>query len=117
MGPMVEAPDPRLFPYADHVLDRLEADREHGRAVRDAVAEGARLMLSFHPHSDGSGWCAEVQAVPETGAPRGLVHLRGLVKTRPECAPMARVLAGLITARYRLVDAPRILLDGAALYV
>ena len=113
MGAVTEAPDPRLFPYADHVLDRLEAEREYGQALRAAVAAGARLLLDFHPHSDGSGWCAAIRSEAVEDA---LVHLRGLVKSEAECAPMGRVLAGLMTRRYRLALPPRILLDGAELY-
>jgi hypothetical protein len=107
-----EAPDPRLFPYADHVLDRLDAEREPSAALEQALASASDLELDFHPHADGSGWCA---AVLVAGAEGALVHLRGIVKRREECAAMGRVLAGLMVQRYRLPRRPRIVLDGAEL--
>ena len=110
---MAEAPDPRLFPYADHVLDRLDAEREPAAALAQARASERALELDFHPHADGSGWCA---AVLVAGDENALVHLRGIVKRREECAAMARVLAGLMVQRYRLARPPRIVLDGAELY-
>ena len=117
---MPEPPDPRLFPYADHVLDRLDREREPAGRVRDAVEGGEPLLLDFHRHrSSESGepeaaWCAAIR-LERDGT--DLVHLRGLVSERAGCAPMARVLAGLMEARYRLASRPRVVLDGAELYV
>jgi hypothetical protein len=110
---MAEAPDPRLFPYADHVLARLDAEREPAAALKDAIASKQALELDFHPHADDSGWCAAVSVAGEAHA---LIHLRGIVKRREECAAMGRVLAGLMLQRYRLADRPRVVIDGAELY-
>ena len=111
---MPEAPDPRLFPYADHVLDRLDAGHEPAAALKDAIALQKALELDFHPHADGSGWCAAVSVAGEAGV---LVHLRGIVRRREECAPMGRVLAGLMLQRYRMARRPRIVVDGAELFL
>lgn len=122
MRPMGAAPDPALFPYADHVLDRLEAEREPSERLKEAARLGEALVLDFHRHAplpdDPGGapppWCAAIR-LERDGS--DLVHLRGLVRDRPGCAPMARVLAGLMTARYRLGTPPRVVLDGVELYL
>ena len=110
----MEAPiDPHLFPYADHVLDRIEADAEVASNLRDAVRAGEGLVLDFHPHSGGGAeWCAAIR-VESDG--RDLVHLQGVVRTREDCGPMARALAGLIAVRHRLREPPRIVVGGAPL--
>ena len=110
---MAEAPDPRLFPYADHVLDRLDAEREPAAALVAASASKRALELDFHLHADGSGWCAALSVAGEANA---LVHLRGIVRRREECTAMGRVLAGLMVQRYRLAQRPRVVIDGAELY-
>jgi hypothetical protein len=113
--------DPRLFPYADHVLDRIDAEAEIAAELRAAVQRGEGLVLDLHPHSSGaedpSGvgeWCAAIR-LESNG--RDLVHLRGVVRERDQCAPFARALAGLLTARHRLPEPPRIVVAGAPVFV
>jgi len=112
----VTAPiDPSVFPYADHVLDRIEGDAEVAASLRAAVRDGEGLVLDFHPHSGGGPqWCAAIR-VESDG--RDLVHLRGVVRTREDCGPMARALAGLMAARHRLREPPAIVVGGFPLHV
>ena len=86
---MAGYPDARLFPYADHVLDRIEQEQDFARAIRTALERGEVLILDFHPHAEADGWCAALR-VESDG--RELVHLCGIVRTREECGPMGRVL-------------------------
>jgi hypothetical protein len=51
MRPMGAAPDPALFPYADHVLDRLDAEREPRERLQQAARTGEALVLDFHRHA------------------------------------------------------------------
>jgi len=110
---VAEPLDARLFPYADHVLDRLEAESGPATALKEAAAARAALLIDFHPHGDGSGWCAAIRV---EGREQALVHLRGIAKQRADCTVLGRVLAGLMAQRYRLATPPRIALEGVLHY-
>jgi hypothetical protein len=109
---MPEPPDARLFPYADHVLDRLERESPVAPALRDAAAAQAGWLLDFHPEDDG-GWCAAIRV---EGRGQALVHLRGIAKQRADCADLGRVLAALIARRYRLAARPRVAVEGVEVF-
>jgi hypothetical protein len=110
---VAEAPDARLFPYADHVLDRLERESEAAPALRDAAVTQAAWLLDFHPQAGTTGWCAAIRIEGHEGA---LVHLRGLAKRREDCAALGRVLAALIARRYRLAVRPRVAVEGVEIF-
>jgi hypothetical protein len=110
---MTARPDPSLFPYADHVLDRIEQEPEFAKAIRAALETGETLVLDFHPHAEGGGWCAAIRVERDR---RELVHLRGIVRGREECGPMGVVLAGLLTARHRLPSPPAVFVEGVPVF-
>jgi hypothetical protein len=96
--------------------------------LQEAARRGDALVLDFHRHAPSTptplapatpaetapSWCAAIR-LERDGS--DVVHLQGLVRDRAGCAPMARVLAGLLTARYRLSAPPRVVLDGVELYL
>jgi hypothetical protein len=122
----MDAPDPRLYAYFDLVLDRIAEHPAYGEAVRQAAEAGRRLVLNYHTHGPGQGYCASVCArneeVPDLGPLlqlggelEELAHIRGIGQEESECRPMMEVFGALLCDRYRLEQRPAIWLDGRPL--
>jgi hypothetical protein len=122
----MSAPDPRLSAYFELVLEKIDQHPSYSAAVRGAAQQGRRLVLNYHTHGPGQGWCASVCArneqVPDLGGVLRLggeldelAHIRGVGREEAECRPLMEAFGALLRARYRLDHAPAIWLDGRPL--
>jgi len=122
----MSAPDPRLFAYFDLVLQKIDEHPVYAQAVRQAAEGGRQLVLNYHTHGPGQGYCASVCArneeVPDLGGVlqlggelEELAHIRGIGREEAECRPMMEVFGALLRERYRLDHPPTIWLDGRPL--
>lgn len=114
--------DPELLQYFDLVCDKIAAHPTYSAKVESAARAGEQLLLNYHTHGPGQGYCVSVSVRNESLArlglpaqPEELAHIRGIGKTREECRPRMEAFAARLADRYRLKTAPSIFLDGAPL--
>jgi len=112
--------DPGLLQYFDLVCDKIAAHPSYGAKLDDAVRAGRQLILNYHTHGPEQGYCVSVCVRSEALAQLGLAapleelaHIRGIGKTREECAPRMEAFAARLVARHGLELEPVVFLDGA----
>lgn len=111
--------DPALLQYFDLVCDKIAAHPSYGPKVEEAVRGGRQLVLNYHTHGPDQAYCVSVCVRNESLAGLGidapleeLAHVRGIGKSREECAPRMEAFAARLAARHRLAKAPVVFLDG-----
>jgi len=112
--------DPALLQYFDYVCDKIAAHPSYGPKLEDAVRAGRQLLLNYHTHGPEQGYCVSVCIRNEGLAQLGiespleeLAHIRGIGKTREDCAPRMEAFAARLAARLKLAKEPLVFLDGA----
>jgi len=112
--------DPALLQYFDLVCDKIAAHASYGVKLDDAARANRQLVLNYHTHGPDQGYCVSVCVRSEALAQLGLdapleelAHIRGIGKTREECATRMEAFAARLVARYRLAREPLVFLDGA----
>ena len=110
---------PELVRYFDAMIEKIEAHASYAANVRDAARNGERLILNYHTHGPGHGYCVSICTRVEALATLGLAtplhelcHIRGIAKEREDCEPLMSVLAARLVEHYSLAQVPRIFLDG-----
>ena len=113
--------DPRdaLRDFFDLAIDRIREHASYGPRMERAAKEQKELVLNFHTHGPGHGYCASIctleGAVPLIGLEgelQELVHLKGIAKDRAACDPMMDAFAERLVARYGLAHRPTAWVDG-----
>jgi hypothetical protein len=104
----------------EQLIELIEQHQNYGPAVRDAASRKARLVLNYHTHGPGTGFCVSIcmqqtavlpvfgQALPM----EELAHIRGIGKTEEQCLPLMQPLAEQLSNYYGLEVAPEIYLNG-----
>lgn len=113
--------DPALLQFFDVVCEKIAAHPSYGPKVEDAVRSGRQLVLNYHTHGPEQGYCVSVCIRNDALAQLGidspleeLAHIRGIGKTREECAPRMEAFSARLLARHRLAKTPVVFLDGEA---
>ena len=111
--------DPGLLQYFDVVCDKIAEHPKYGPNLDAAVRAGRQLVLNYHTHGPDQGYCVSVCVRSEALAQLGLAapleelaHIRGIGKSREECAPRMEAFAARLVARHSLAQAPLVFLDG-----
>jgi hypothetical protein len=111
--------DPELLPYFDHVCDLIAAHPSYSVKVENAARAGEQLILNYHTHGPGQGYCVSVcvrnESLAKLGLPAPLeehAHIRAIGKTAEECGPRMEAFAARLSNRYRLKRMPVVFLDG-----
>jgi len=119
----MDAPDPRLVATFGQVLEKISEHPTYADALSRAAGTGRRLVLNYHTHGPGQGYCVSVCArneqlaglrdVLEPGDDlQELAHIRGIGREEAECRPLMGVFGALLRERYGLDHTPQIWLDG-----
>ena len=118
----VHAMDPALLEYFDHVCDKIAAHSSYSMKLDEAARVQAQLVLNYHTHGPGQGYCVSVCARDESlallelpASQNELAHIRDIGKSREECGPLMEAFAERLVDRYGLKRRPVIFLDGAPL--
>lgn len=112
---------PERVRMLDLVLERIAAHPSYSRNLEEAVARGEELVLDYHTHGPGHGYCVSIAALApklaglELGQSRELAHVRGVGREAEECRPLMGVFASMVRRRYGLASEPAIALDGRVL--
>ena len=104
----------------EELIQKIEAHASYGPAMKEAVARQAPLVLNYHTHGPGTGYCVSIctrdssvlpvmgQAVPLDE----LVHVKGIGQSEDQCEPLMSALGQELEAHYVLGGLPVIYLDG-----
>jgi hypothetical protein len=113
-------PEAQVRAFFERLIDKVVAHPRYGAAVRSAVDEGRELVLNYHTHGEGHGWCVSIctrgagVALLDLGEPlEELAHIRGIAKEEALCDPLMGVFAERLIERFSLASRPRIYLNGA----
>jgi len=116
---MDESIPPELSHYFDLMIERIEGHPSYSVNLRDAVRNGEPLILNYHTHGPGHGYCVSICTRLESMAALGLdvplnelCHIRGIAKEREDCELLMTVLGLRLVEHYKLTSEPRIFLDG-----
>jgi hypothetical protein len=114
--------EPEFLQFFDLVCDKIAAHPTYSAKVENAARAGERLLLDYHTHGSGQGYCVSVcvrnESLARLGLPapkEELAHIRGIGRTSEECRPRMEAFAARLAERYRLKEPPSIFLDGAPL--
>ena len=116
---MIDERRSELLSFFDVAIDRIREHASYGPKLERAAKDRRELILNFHTHGPGQGYCASIcvldGAVPMIGL-RGelveLAHLRGIARERDECDPFMDAFAQRLVERYALSHRPATWLDG-----
>jgi len=116
---MSDEQDSPLHAFFDLAIEKIRGHASYAPRMERAAVEQRELILNFHTHGPGQGYCASVcqleGGVPLIGLPGELVelvHLRGIAKTLDECDPFMNAFADRLVARYGLEQRPLTWVDG-----
>ncbi len=110
---------PELLTFFDFAIDKIREHTSYGPKLERAAAEQRELVLNFHTHGPGQGYCASIclveGGVPLIGLPGELVelaHLRGIARELSDCDPFMNAFADRLVERYKLTQRPITWIDG-----
>ncbi|MEO6708436.1 MAG: hypothetical protein ABIP42_02610 [Planctomycetota bacterium] len=116
---MMDQRHAELLAFFDVAIDKIRAHASYGRKLADAAQEQRELILNFHTHGPGQGYCTSIcvleGGVPLIGLPgelTELVHLRAIARTLEECDPFMEAFADKLVERYALTHRPITWVDG-----
>lgn len=116
---MEEAHDhENLIAWLDRLIQKIEAHTTYGPAMRKAVEDKRLLVLNYHTHGPGHGYCLSIMSRPHAGlqllgqapAMKELVHVRGFARTAEEGEPLLKLLSERLVEYYHLEKLPEILI-------
>lgn len=116
---MIEQPRPDLPAFFDFAIDKIREHPSYGPKLARAAEQQQELVLNFHTHGPGQGYCASI-CVVEGGVPliglQGelveLAHLRGIARELSDCDPFMDAFAERLVKRYSLTQRPITWVDG-----
>lgn len=106
--------------YMARVLYLIEQHESYGPKVRQAADAGEDMVLDYHTHGPGHGYCVSIQTkkpnplpiLNQTPVVEELAHLRGIGQTEGQCFPLMSMLGHAMLEHYKLARMPRIQLNG-----
>ncbi len=102
------------------MIGLIEKHATYGPAMKDAAAAGEQIILDYHTHGRGTGYCVRIakkkhnplrilgQAEPLVE----LVHIRGVGETEAQCDEMMAAFGSELVRHYQLPAAPLVYLNG-----
>jgi len=113
--------DPEVSSFFDGIIEKIVAHPQYSKNVSGALEAKRPLILNYHTHGPGHGYCVSVCAVPK-GLPvlgqkpllEELAHIKGIASKEEECEFLMRAFGSRLQAYYELESPPRIYLNGAA---
>jgi hypothetical protein len=101
----------------ERMIELIEAHATYGPAMKDAAAAGAQIILDYHTHGPGTGYCVSIakkKGLPMLGQPQPLqelVHIRGVGQDPTQCQALMSALGQELVAHYQLKQTPLIYLN------
>jgi hypothetical protein len=111
--------DPEATRFFDGIIEKIVQHPQYSRNLADAVEARQRLILNYHTHGPGHGYCVSVSVKPR-GLPvlgqkpllEELAHIKGIASRPEECEFLMTVFGSRLKAYYELAETPEIYLDG-----
>lgn len=116
---MMDQRHSELRAFFDLAIEKIREHASYGPKMERAASEQRELILKFHTHGPGQGYCASIcvleGGVPLIGLPGELVelvHLRGVARTVEDCDPFMDAFAERLVETFSLQHRPVTWLDG-----
>ncbi len=108
------------FAMFEGLIQQIEAHASYGPAMKQAASQQACLILNYHTHGPGTGYCVSICSqqsglLPVLGQSlpvEELVHVKGIGKTEDQCLSLMAPLSNALVAHYGLEHSPTIHLNG-----
>jgi hypothetical protein len=106
--------------YMARVLYLIEHHESYGQKIRQAADDGEDIVLDYHTHGPGHGYCVSIQTKKPNPLPilnqdpvtDELAHIRGIGQTEDQCLPLMSMLGHAMLEHYKLAKMPSIELNG-----
>ena len=104
----------------EKLIELIEGHASYGPAMRQAALGQEQIILDYHTHGRGTGYCVSIakrkrtplrilgQAEPLVE----LVHIKGVGETEAQCDLLMGALGGELVQHYQLQGPPLIYLNG-----
>lgn len=107
----------RMF---EQMIELIEAHATYGPAMKDAVRAKEALVLDYHTHGRGTGYCVSIAKKKRTplkilGQAEPLVelvHIKGVGQDESQCDELMGAFGRELTAHYGLETPPLVYLNG-----
>ena len=104
----------------EELIQKIGAHDNYGPAMESAASRKASLVLNYHTHGPGSGYCVSICSKEKSFLPvlgqaaplEELVHAKGIGQTEDQCLPLMAPLAQELSVHYGLESPPEIYLNG-----
>jgi hypothetical protein len=111
--------DPEVSSFFDGIIEKIVQHPAYSKNVSGAVEAKRRLILNYHTHGQGHGYCVSVCVKPK-GLPvlgqkpllEELAHIKGIASAEEECDFLMTAFGLRLKAYYELSEAPEIYLNG-----
>jgi hypothetical protein len=104
----------------ERMIQLIEEHASYGPAMSEATRGQEQLILDYHTHGRGTGYCVSIARVKHTplkilGQPDPLVelvHIRGVGEDESQCGELMEALGRELAQHYELHAAPLVYLNG-----
>ena len=111
--------DPEVSAFFDGIIEKIVAHPAYSKSISAAVEAKRPLILNYHTHGPGQGYCVSVCGIPK-GLPvlgqkpllEEWAHIKGIASKEEECEFLMRAFGLRLKAYYELSEMPKIFLNG-----
>ena len=104
----------------EQMIELIEGHASYGPAMKDAVRAKEPLVLDYHTHGRGTGYCVSIAKKKHTplrilGQAEPLVelvHIKGVGEVEGQCDELMGALGRELTLHYQLQAPPLVYLNG-----
>ena len=104
----------------EKMIQLIEGHASYGPAMREAALGQEQLILDYHTHGRGTGYCVSVAKKKRTPLKIlgqadplvELVHIKGVGEEEAQCDLLMGAFGRELAQHYRLQDPPLVYLNG-----
>jgi hypothetical protein len=104
----------------EDMIGLIEKHATYGPAMKEAAAAKEQIILDYHTHGRGTGYCVRIAKKKHTplrilGQAEPLlelVHIRGVGETEAQCGELMDAFGSELSQHYHLPAAPLVYLNG-----
>ena len=111
--------DPEVSSFFDGIIEKIVGHQAYSKAISSAVEAKSRLILNYHTHGPGHGYCVSVCVKPKGLPVLGqkplldeLAHIKGIASKEEECEFLMLAFGSRLKIYYELAEMPEVYLNG-----
>src|SRR6185295_6775664 len=102
------------------MIQLIERHASHGPAMKEAARGQEQIILDYHTHGRGTGYCVSIAKKKRTSLKIlgqaeplvELVHIKGVGEDEAQCDELMGALGRELVEHYQLQTAPLVYLNG-----